>query len=154
MTTSVIINPPAIQDIQAEIIEDFNLLQSWEQKYQYLIELGSELNVFDEVDKIEQNRLKGCQSQVWLLTEAHINEQQRNNPLLHLKATSDAAIVRGLLSLIIKVYNGQSCQTILDTPLDFIKQTALAEYLTPQRKNGLASMLKAIHQQAQQHLQI
>lgn len=140
---------PDITFRQTKIIEDFNLLNSWEEKYQFLIEKGQTLPHFDKSWQTADNLVKGCQSQVWLI----MNEDPINTDIFNIYATSDAAIVRGLLALIIEVYNHQPAQEILNAKLDFLTHTGLVEHLSPTRKNGLGAMIKQIHFLSKQKLQ-
>ena len=142
-----------IQQIQTQLIEDFAFLKDWESRYQYLIEKGRELLDYSPQHRTEEYRVKGCQSQVWLKVEPMMNKANPQDPILHLQATSDAAIVRGLLAIILDMFNDQSAQSILNAPLDFITIIGLADHLTPQRKNGLAAMLKTLHEHARLALQ-
>lgn len=124
-----------IQDIQARIIKEFSLFEDWTDKYKYIIKLGSKLEELPEEDHIDENLVKGCQSQVWLT--AKMDDEK-----LVFKADSDAAITKGLVALMIRVYSNQSPDDILLNNPDFLKNIGLAEHLSPTRANGLASMVK------------
>ena len=122
---------------QREVVEEFSLFEDWMDRYQYLIDLGRRLPEFPEALRTEENRIRGCQSQVWFVAD-------EKDGRLHFRAISDAAIVSGLIALLLRVYSGKRPQDILDTPPDFVTALELESHLSPTRSNGLASMLKAI----------
>lgn len=124
-----------IQEIEQQIIDEFANFDEWLDKYSYLIELGKDCPVIDEKDKTESNLIKGCQSRVWLSC------QQRDGRL-YFAADSDAVITKGIISLLIRTFDGQTPQDILDADLNFIDVIGLKEHLSPTRSNGLTSMLK------------
>ncbi|MBR3829583.1 MAG: SufE family protein [Bacteroidales bacterium] len=124
-----------IQEIEQQIIDEFANFDEWLDKYSYLIELGKDCPVIDEKDKTESNLIKGCQSRVWLSC------QQRDGRL-YFAADSDAVITKGIISLLIRTFDGQTPQDILDADLSFIDVIGLKEHLSPTRSNGLTSMLK------------
>ncbi len=124
-----------INDIQQRIIKEFSLFQDWTDKYKHIIKLGSKLEPLPEEDHKDENLVKGCQSQVWLTA-------QLDGDTIVFKADSDAAITKGLVALMIRVYSGQTPDEILAHNPDFLKQIGLAEHLSPTRANGLASMVK------------
>ena len=126
-----------INEIQEEIIEEFAGLDDWMDKYQLLIDLGNELTPLDERYKTEQNLIDGCQSRVWLQAD-FIND------LIHFTAESDALIVKGIVSLLIRVLSDHTPQEILDADLYFIEEIGLKEHLSPTRSNGLVAMVKQI----------
>jgi cysteine desulfuration protein SufE len=126
-----------IEQAQQELIEEFAFLDNWMDRYQYLIDLGRKLPPFPESDRIEEHRLHGCQSQVWLKTRPAGDR-------LEFQAISDSAIVSGLIALLMKVYNGRRAAEILATPPAFIKAIGLDEHLSPTRSNGLRAMIAAI----------
>ena len=130
---------------QQEIISDFSLFDSWLDRYQYLIDLGRALEPLDETEKTDDILLHGCQSRVWLIIEGNAGE-------MRIRANSDAAIVSGLIALLIRVYSGASAQQILDTQPAFIAAIGLQQHLSPTRANGLHAMLQAIRQAASRHL--
>lgn len=125
------------QEIQDRLAGDFEFLESWEDKYQHIIDLGRELPPMAEEHRREENKVRGCQSQVWLHAEMR-------DGLLWFEADSDALIVKGLVSLLMKVYNGQPPALIVGTPLNLIDRIGLSSNLSPTRSNGLASMVKQI----------
>ena len=126
-----------INEIQDEIIEEFEGLDDWMDRYQLLIDLGSEQEPLDEKYKTEQNLIDGCQSRVWLQTD-YIEE----TGVIHFSAESDALIVKGIVSLLIRVLSGHTPQEILDADLYFISRIGLREHLSPTRSNGLLAMVK------------
>lgn len=126
-----------IKEIEAQIIEEFSIFDNWMDKYQYIIDLGKSLPVIEESAKTDENLIKGCQSRVWL----NCKEEEG---LLYFSADSDAIITKGIISLLIRVYNGQSPKDILDSDLSFIESIGLKENLSPTRANGLLSMIKQI----------
>jgi cysteine desulfuration protein SufE len=136
----------SIESIQQKIIEEFSSLSEWEQKYQYLIEKGVSLSKPSEELKQEENRVKGCQSQVWMKAQ---KTPQEGKEIIVIEAYSDAAIVRGLIALLLEVYNGHSAEEIINAKLDFLVEIGLVQHLSPNRKNGLSAMLKQIHRFAQ-----
>lgn len=127
-------DPKAVQD---EIISSFSLLPEWLDRYQYLIDLGRKLPPLAEEEKTEDKLLAGCQSRVWLLLEGGPEE-------ITIRANSDAAIVSGLIALLIDVYSGCSARQIVETEPYFIEEIGLADHLSPTRANGLHAMLTAI----------
>ena len=135
-----------VQAAQAEVIEEFAFFDDWMDRYQYLIDLGRRLPPLPEHELVEANKIKGCQSQVWFVAEQH-------DERLRFRAISDAAIVSGLIALLLRIYSGRRPQEILDTPPDFVSALALEQHLSPTRSNGLASMLKAIRSFAAEALQ-
>lgn len=126
-----------VQAAQQELIEDFGLFDNWMDRYQYLIDLGRRLPEFPDSDRIDANRIRGCQSQVWFVAE-------KKGDRLVFRAISDAAIVSGLIALLLRVYSGRRPQDILATAPDFVTALELEQHLSPTRSNGLASMLDAI----------
>lgn len=126
---------------QQEIVETFGLLDDWSDRYQYIIDLGRQAAPFPEAWQTEQYRLKGCQSQVWIVTEL---AQGR----LRIHATSDSAIVAGLIALLVRVYSDRRPADIIATPPDFIKKIELEDHLSPTRSNGLSAMVQQIRQMA------
>lgn len=124
-----------INEIQDEIIEEFSDFEDWMDKYQLLIDLGSDQSPLEEKYKNEQNLIDGCQSRVWL--QADIIDGK-----LHFQAESDALIVKGIVALLIRVLGDHTPQEILDTDLYFIERIGLSEHLSPTRSNGLLAMIK------------
>lgn len=124
-----------IQEIQDEIIEEFSELDDWMDRYQLLIDIGSEQEPLDEKYKTESNLIDGCQSRVWLQADYQDGK-------LWFTAESDALIVKGIVSLLIRVLSGHTPQEILDADLYFIERIGLREHLSPTRSNGLLAMVK------------
>ena len=135
----------SINEIQDEIIEEFSGFDDWMDKYQLLIDLGNELEPLDEKYKTEQNLIDGCQSRVWLQAD-YINKESEDGSLesgvICFRAESDALIVKGIVSLLIRVLSGHTPQEILDADLYFIEEIGLKEHLSPTRSNGLVAMVK------------
>ena len=124
-----------IQEIQAEIAEDFAMFDDWMQKYEYLIDLGKELAPIDKKYKTEDNLIKGCQSRVWLHAE------YTDGRIIY-TADSDAIMTKGIVAILINVLSGQTPSEISTAKLDFINEIGLKEQLSPTRANGLVSMIK------------
>lgn len=126
-----------IEDIQNEIVEEFAGLDDWMDKYSYLIDLGKDLNLLSEDHRIKQNLIDGCQSKVWL----HADYKDGR---IYFEGDSDAILTKGLVSLIIRAYNGQTANSIINNQSDFINRIGLSEHLSPARSNGLNAMIKQI----------
>lgn len=124
-----------IEEIQAEIVEDFAMFDDWMQKYEYLIDLGKELDPIDKKYKTEDNLIKGCQSRVWLHAE------YADGRIVY-TADSDAIITKGIVAILINVLSGQTPSQISTAKLDFINEIGLKEQLSPTRANGLLAMIK------------
>jgi cysteine desulfuration protein SufE len=130
-----------------EIIENFNFLDDWEDRYRYLIELGRGLEPLDDAAHNETNKVRGCVSQVWL--ETRVAKDDAGSPVLYLKGDSDAHIVRGLVALILALYSGQTASQILATDAEgLFESLGLSTHLTPQRSNGVRSMIERIKNDA------
>lgn len=127
----------SIAESEDELVMDFELFDSWEEKYQYIIELGQKLPKLDEAYKTEEHKIKGCQSSVWL----HAYEQ---DGFLFFKADSDSTFVKGEIALLIYVLSGQTPVEIVDAPLKFIDRLGLRQHMAQTRANGLAAMIKQI----------
>ena len=124
-----------IKDIQAGIIEDFEMFDDWMQKYEYLIDLGKELTPIEEKYKIEDNLIKGCQSRVWLHAE------KQDEKIIY-TADSDAIMTKGIIAILISVLSNQKASAIISADLSFIDAIGLKEQLSATRANGLVSMIK------------
>jgi cysteine desulfuration protein SufE len=135
-------DPIAAQD---EIIASFKLFSEWLDRYQYLIDLGRKLPALREQEKTDSKLLPGCQSRVWLYLDGDKNA-------IRIRANSDAAIVSGLIALLIKVYSGCSARQVIDTEPYFIEEIGLSEHLSTTRANGLNAMLRAIQGHARKLL--
>jgi cysteine desulfuration protein SufE len=123
--------------IKQKLIEDFNVLGDWMDRYDYLIDMGRALPPLDDKHKIDENKIAGCQSDVWL--HAYTSDGK-----IYFEADAGAIITKGLISLLINVYSGQPLQEVADAEMEFIEQIGLKDQLTPTRSNGLMSMLKQI----------
>jgi len=130
-----------------EIVENFTLLDQWDDRYRYVIELGRMLPPLPEGAHTEANKVRGCASQVWLLT--HVKPDGAVGPTLTFDGDSDAHIVRGLIAIVIALYSGKTAREILDIDaLNLFDRIGLREGLTPQRSNGLRSMIERIRAEA------
>lgn len=127
----------SIKDIQEEIISEFEMLEDWEEKYQHIIDLGKSLEPMDEKFKIEEWKVHGCQSNVWLYPEI---VKRR----LHFKADSDALITKGLLALILRPVQNQDPKEVAKYGFEFIEKLGLKEHLSPTRANGLNAVINKI----------
>ena len=130
----------------SDITSDFAVLDDWEDRYRYLIELGRELPPLPDEQRTDANKVRGCASQVWLATEIR---SEGENPVLHFLADSDAHIVRGLIAILSAIYNDRPVDEVLTIEADPIfEKLGLKEHLTPQRSNGLASMVARVRADA------
>lgn len=125
----------SIVEIEEEIVEEFSLFDSWDEKYEYIIDMGKKLKPLDDVYKKEENKIKGCQSTVWMVSEL------KDGKVIY-KAESDAVIVKGLVSMLIRVLSGHSPKEIIDAKLEFIDRIGMKQHLAQTRSNGLLSMVK------------
>ena len=139
-----------INEIQDEIIEEFCGFDDWMDKYQLLIDLGNEQEPLDDKYKTEQNLIDGCQSRVWLVADLEevTDEEGGSDKVIHFRAESDALIVKGIVSLLIRVLSDHTPQEILDADLYFIDEIGLKEHLSPTRSNGLLAMVKQMRMYA------
>lgn len=126
-----------VQAAQDEIVAEFAFFDDWMDRYQYLIDLGRRLPALTESELVEENKIKGCQSQVWFVAS-------QEDGRLKFRAISDAAIVSGLIALLLRIYSDRSPDDILNTPASFVSALNLEQHLSPTRSNGLAAMLSAI----------
>jgi len=126
-----------IKDIQDEIVEEFGIFETWMDKYEYLIELGKSVPVIDEINKTDDNIIKGCQSKVWLHAE-------QDEGVIRFYADSDAIITKGIVSLLIRTFSNQKPEDIINASLEFIDKIGLRQHLSPNRANGLNNMIKKI----------
>lgn len=126
-----------IEEIQNEIIDEFSMFDDWEERYQYMIDLGKSLPLIEEQYKIEKNIIKGCQSKVWVHAEMA-------NDRVNFTADSDAIITKGIIAILIRVFSNQHPKAIIDANTDFIDKIGLKEHLSPTRANGLVSMIKQL----------
>ena len=131
----------------AEIVANFSLLDEWDDRYRYVIELGRSLPPFEERDRNAANKVQGCASQVWLATE--VKPDGADGPVLSFSGDSDAHIVRGLIAILFAMYSGKHAREILGTDaVALFEQMGLREHLTPQRSNGFRSMVQRIKSDA------
>lgn len=137
-----------INEIQDEVIEEFLEIDDWMDRYQLLIDLGEEQEPLPASEKIEQNLIDGCQSRVWIVCDEEASSSPASAPVLRFRAESDALIVKGIVSLVIRVLSGHTPQEILDADLYFIEKIGLTEHLSPTRSNGLLAMIKQIRMYA------
>ena len=126
-----------IEDKKEEIIEEFSFFEDWDERFQYVIDLGKELPIIKEQYKTDDNIISGCQSKVWLHAEL-------DNEKIVFTADSDAIITKGIIAILIRVFSNQAPSEILKANLDFIDQIGLKSHLSPTRANGLVSMIKQI----------
>lgn len=124
-----------IAEIEEEIVEEFGLFDEWDEKYEYIIDLGKKLPALDESYKIDENRVRGCQSTVYLVANTKDGK-------IFYEADSDAVIVKGLISMLIRVLSGQTPDAIIEAQLDFIRQIGMMTHLAQTRSNGLLAMIK------------
>jgi len=124
-----------IEDIQNEIIEEFEMIEDWTERYKYIIELGQQAPDLKEELKTDERKIKGCQSNVWLHTFLE-------NDLLRYQGDSDAMITKGLITLLIRLFDNQHPKDIFENEIFFIERIGMREHLSPTRANGLASMVK------------
>lgn len=130
-----------ITETENEIIEEFSIFDQWDDKYQYIIDMGKSLSAMDEKNKTEDRLIKGCQSKVWLQTEL-------NGGKIIFHADSDAIITKGLVALMVRVLSNHTPKEIVDAQLTFIDKIGLKEHLSPTRANGLVSMVKQMKMDA------
>lgn len=126
-----------IEEIENEIVDEFSLFDNWDDKYEYIIDLGKKLPPLEEPYKKDENKVKGCQSTVWLIADYKDGK-------IYYKADSDAVIVKGLISMLIRVLSGQIADEIINAKLDFINKIGMMNHLAQTRSNGLLSMVKQI----------
>ena len=133
-----------LEEAKAAVVEEFSMFDEWLDKYEYLIELGKNLEVFPVELKTDDRLIKGCQSRVWLDVKA---EEGR----LFFRADSDAIITKGIISLLIQVYNGRTAAEIRSDDFSFVEKIGLRENLSPTRANGLNSMIETIRREAEKN---
>jgi len=124
-----------IEEIENEIVEEFSLFDSWDDKYEYIIDLGKRLEPLEDKFRIDENKVRGCQSTVYLVAD------HKGDKIIY-KADSDAMIVKGLISMLIRVLSGQTPEQIINAKLNFIEQIGMTTHLAQTRSNGLLSMVK------------
>ncbi|NPA72896.1 MAG: SufE family protein [Gammaproteobacteria bacterium] len=134
-----------IEETKADLVKRFTHFSNPKDRYKYLIDMGKVLQSLDESFQTEENRIHGCQSQVWI----HIEEKEGR---LFMQAKSDAAIVSGLIALLLKIYNGRTPEEVANTPLDFLGEIGLLQQLSPNRSTGLYHMIKRIQSEGQKRV--
>ncbi len=135
----------SLAETKAAVVEEFSMFDEWLDKYEYLIELGKSLEVFPVELKTDDRLIKGCQSRVWLDTRVQ-------DGVLRFRADSDAIITKGIISLLIRVYDGRSAAEIAADNFDFVEKIGLRENLSPTRANGLNSMIETIRKEAERNV--
>jgi cysteine desulfuration protein SufE len=146
MTERVFPLEPSAVAAQQAIADEFAFFGDWSERYQYLIDLGRKLPALEPARRIEENRLLGCQSMVWIV--AHGDAER-----LDFEAASDSTIVSGLVYLALRVYSGRSAREILETPPDYLAAVGLSKHLSPTRSNGVAALLDFIRAAARRRLE-
>ena len=136
-----------IKEIEEEIVDEFSMFEEWDEKYEYIIELGKNLPLIDNKYKTENFKVNGCQSQVWVKPEFE-------NGIVTFKADSDAIITKGLIALLIRVLSGHKPAEIVNTELTFLNKIGLKEHLSPTRSNGLVSMINRMKTEAKKYLSV
>ena len=126
-----------IEEIQNEIVDEFSMFEDWEERYQYMIDLGKELPLIEEKYKTDSNIIKGCQSKVW------VHAEMKNDKVVF-TADSDAIITKGIIAILIRAFSNQKPKDIIDADTGFIDEIGLKEHLSPARANGLVSMIKQL----------
>tara|TARA_B100000963_G_scaffold63185_3_gene51237 strand:- start:511 stop:927 length:417 start_codon:yes stop_codon:yes gene_type:complete len=127
----------SIQNIQDNLIQDFSFFEDWTQKYEYMIELSKSMDEMDDDKKNDENLIKGCQSKVWL-------DAELKNGKLKFQADSEAIITKGIVAILLQVFDNKSPEEIIESDVSFIEKIGLKEHLSPNRANGLYSMIKQI----------
>lgn len=125
----------SIRAVEQEIVEEFALFDSWDDKYEYIIDMGKKLAPLADAHKMDENRVRGCQSTVWLVA-------REEGGRIYFEADSDAVIVKGLISMLIRVLSGRTPDEIIEAPLGFIQEIGMTTHLAQTRSNGLLSMVK------------
>jgi cysteine desulfuration protein SufE len=125
----------SIEQVQSEIVEEFSLFDSWDEKYEYIIDLGKKLEPLEDKFKLDENKVRGCQSTVYLVAD-------HKDGKIWFRADSDAVIVKGLISMLIRVLSGHTPDEIVEAKLDFINEIGMMSHLAQTRSNGLLSMVK------------
>lgn len=137
----------SLEEAKAAVVGDFSLMDEWLDKYEYLIDLGKELEPFPDELKTDDRLIKGCQSRVWL-----DSRYQEEDGRLFFKADSDAIITKGIISLLIKVYSGRTAAEIATDDFSFVDAIGLRQNLSPTRAGGLASMIETIKKEAERYV--
>jgi cysteine desulfuration protein SufE len=135
----------SIEAIEEEIVDEFSLFDSWDEKYEYIIDMGKKLKPLDDVYKKDENKIKGCQSTVWMVSE------MKDGKVIY-RAESDAIIVKGLVSMLIRVLSGHTPKEIINAKLEFIDKIGMKQHLAQTRSNGLLAMVKQMRLDATVYL--
>jgi cysteine desulfuration protein SufE len=130
-----------ITQAQQEVVDEFAMFTDWQDRYEHLIELGKELPLIAPEQKTDDNLVRGCQSRVWLAAEQRASTPLSAGPIVHFTADSDAMITKGIVALLVRVYNDRTPKEILGASTDFIDRIGLREHLSPNRANGLSAMI-------------
>jgi cysteine desulfuration protein SufE len=136
MTTTM-----TISQAQQEVVDEFAMFTDWQDRYEHLIELGKDLPLIAPENKVDDNLVRGCQSRVWLHAEQRASTSLSAGPVIHFTADSDAMITKGIVALLVRVYNDRTPQEILGASTEFIDKIGLREHLSPNRANGLSAMM-------------
>ncbi|MGM9787907.1 MAG: SufE family protein [Candidatus Cryptobacteroides sp.] len=134
-----------LQDTKKAVVEDFAMYDQWLDKYEYIIELGKNLDAFPEESKTDDKLIKGCQSRVWL-------DYKVEGSKIYFSADSDAIITKGIISLLVNIYSGRTAREIAEDDFAFLEEIGLRENLSPTRANGLASMVETIKRVAEENV--
>ena len=126
---------------QQEVVDEFAMFSDWQDRYEHLIELGKDLPLIAPEHKTDDNLVRGCQSRVWLAAEQRASTPLNAGPIVHFTADSDAMITKGIVALLVRVYNDRTPQEILGASTEFIDRIGLREHLSPNRANGLSAMI-------------
>ena len=137
----------SIRELEEQIIDDFSMFEEWDEKYEYIIELGKQLPLIDAQYKTDDYKVNGCQSQVWVKPEYE-------NGVITFRADSDAVITKGLIALLIRVLSGHKPEEIANAELTFLNEIGLKEHLSPTRSNGLVSMIARMKAEAKKYLSV
>jgi cysteine desulfuration protein SufE len=126
---------------QQEVVDEFAMFSDWQDRYEHLIELGKDLPLIAPEHKTDDNLVRGCQSRVWLAAEQRASTPLNAGPIVHFTADSDAMITKGIVALLVRVYNDRTPQEILGASTEFIDRIGLRDHLSPNRANGLSAMI-------------
>jgi cysteine desulfuration protein SufE len=134
-------SPLSLTQTQQELIDEFAMFTDWQDRYEHLIELGKDLPLIAPEHKVDDNLVRGCQSRVWLAAEQRASTPLSAGPIVHFTADSDAMITKGIVALLVRVYNDRTPQEILGASTEFIDRIGLRDHLSPNRANGLSAMI-------------
>lgn len=132
-----------------ELIDTFEMLGDWEERYRYLIDLGRQLDPLPEADHVDANKVRGCMSQVWMTAQVHKDSESAGQPILHFQGDSDAHIVKGLIALLFQLVDGRTARKIETTDINGVfEKLGLGSHISMNRRNGFYSMVERIHKLA------